>query len=131
MAAFKILSYDTVKIGSKGTWADELGDAKLRPPELRFLLTDLSSKLQHVLGNTVKKGPFGAGPETASLKSAGFNKIDRMGAEQVWSRIQSDFFKKQSWNNYLLSKVSLLCTVGNSSLLNTTAPSAVIENTQV
>ena len=89
MAAFKILSYDTVKIGSKGTWADELGDPKLRPPELRFLLTDLSSKLQHVLGNTVKKGPFGAGPETASLKSAGFNKIDRLGAEQVWSLIQS------------------------------------------
>ena len=110
MAAFKILSYDTVKIGSKGTWADELGDPKLRPPELRFLLTDLSSKLQHVLGNTVKKGPFGAGPETASLKSAGFNKIDRMGAEQVWSLIQSisDFeFKEQSWKNYLPSKMSL------------------------
>ena len=82
LSVFKILSYDTVKIGSKGTWADEMIDPKLRPPELNFLLSDLHAKLHHaLLGSRSKKvGPFGG---NNPLKSAGFAKLDQVGANAV------------------------------------------------
>ena len=68
----------------QGTWQDEMTDPKLRPQEFLFLLSDLSAKLQHVLvgGGAAPRNPFGTGGNT-SLKSAGFHKVNQLGAEEV------------------------------------------------
>lgn len=92
MEVFSILGYDKMNVGSKGSEQEEFEDPKLRPPELLFLLRDLSAKLERSLVATGPKGRrFGTGEHSAMSPSAAavavrFAKLDQLGPQRVASK---------------------------------------------